>query len=274
MHIPTFLDHKFRWLAIPNLIRAIASMQVVFFAILFFNKDAVNFISPDWNLIEKGELWRLVSFILYPVVSPPPLGGDLAFPLLFMFFATMIAFLENDVLEHALGAVRTTLYVLATILCQGLIIHVIAYLSKGTEFGALIAMQRGYQYHLAIFFAFATIAPNYEFRIMFILPVKVWVLAAISGTVIFISSLMNPISFLFYGISFFPYLCWAIPLMIRWNKTRKQIHQRRNKFVAAQSGGASTLHLCQACGKTELNDPDAEFRVAEDGEEYCLDHLP
>ena len=31
---------------------------------------------------------------------------------------------------------------------------------------------------------------------------------------------------------------------------------------------------CATCGATELTDPNLEFRVARDGEEYCLAHLP
>jgi hypothetical protein len=28
------------------------------------------------------------------------------------------------------------------------------------------------------------------------------------------------------------------------------------------------------CGATELSDPNLDFRVARDGEEYCMAHLP
>ena len=34
------------------------------------------------------------------------------------------------------------------------------------------------------------------------------------------------------------------------------------------------LHKCAVCGATELSDPNLEFRVARDGEEYCMAHLP
>jgi hypothetical protein len=28
------------------------------------------------------------------------------------------------------------------------------------------------------------------------------------------------------------------------------------------------------CGRTEISDPELDFRMAADGEEYCEDHLP
>ena len=34
------------------------------------------------------------------------------------------------------------------------------------------------------------------------------------------------------------------------------------------------LHKCATCGATELTDPNLEFRVSRDGEEYCMQHLP
>ncbi len=34
------------------------------------------------------------------------------------------------------------------------------------------------------------------------------------------------------------------------------------------------LHHCKVCGRTEVTAPELEFRVAADGEEYCLTHLP
>jgi hypothetical protein len=37
---------------------------------------------------------------------------------------------------------------------------------------------------------------------------------------------------------------------------------------------AESLHKCAVCGATELTDPNLEFRVARDGEEYCMKHLP
>jgi hypothetical protein len=275
VHLPTFLDNKFHWLAIPGLIRAIASLQALFFVVLLFNSAAIEMITPDWTRIMQGEIWRVFSFILIPAVIPPEAGsGDFTFPVVFIIIATMIAYLENDILEHTLGTTRTSLYVFATVLCQGTLINGLAYLLRDADGGALATMRFGSHYHLALFFAFATVAPHYTFRVMFILPVKVWILAAISGVIIFISCLSFPLYFIYYGIVFLPYLCWAIPLAIRWSKTRHQVQKRRNKFTAAKASVDNTLHCCIVCEKTEISDPNAEFRVAEDGEEYCLDHLP
>jgi hypothetical protein len=42
----------------------------------------------------------------------------------------------------------------------------------------------------------------------------------------------------------------------------------------ARSAPEETLHRCETCGITEGSHPEAEFRVASDGKEYCTEHLP
>jgi hypothetical protein len=48
---------------------------------------------------------------------------------------------------------------------------------------------------------------------------------------------------------------------------------RRKKFKEAKLSDEDSFHRCKTCGRTEKSDPDLEFRMAEDGEEYCGDHL-
>lgn len=50
--------------------------------------------------------------------------------------------------------------------------------------------------------------------------------------------------------------------------------KRRREFRQAIASSSDTLHSCAVCGKTEADDPNLEFRVCSDGEEYCEQHLP
>ena len=50
--------------------------------------------------------------------------------------------------------------------------------------------------------------------------------------------------------------------------------KRRREFQRSMDRSASTLHQCAVCKRTERDDPNLEFRVAADEEEYCVDHLP
>ena len=50
--------------------------------------------------------------------------------------------------------------------------------------------------------------------------------------------------------------------------------KRRREFQRAVTRSDSELHRCAVCQKTEKDDPNLDFRVGADGEEYCMDHLP
>ena len=129
-------------------------------------------------------------------------------------------------------------------------------------------------FYIALFFAFATLFTNVEFLLFFVLPVKVWIFAMISLATILFSCLSFPPLFLTYGLAFFPYLVWAIPRLYHWRKYRNQVNARRVKFQSKSNDSqGQTLHRCVICNETELSNPQLDFRVAENGDEYCLDHL-
>ena len=257
------LERKFGWLAFPGLIRSIASLQLVFFVLLLFRPEAAEVFIPLAPKIKEGEIWRLVSFVFYPLVNPHSGFGPLL-SCFFAFIAMRISFLVNDVLENFWGELRTSLFVYAVIISQSLI-----YLFDPIAF----AVSGGNQYYLSIFFAFATLQPQFVFRLFFILPVPVWLIAALAG----LSLVGNCIRIPIYAASFLGpqiiYLTWATPKLIRWMRDRGKLRARRAKFESGRPSREQTLHRCAECGKTEISDPELDFRVSPDGEEYCLAHL-
>ncbi len=224
------------------------------------NPHAIDAITPSLPLVLKGEIWRLIGFVFIPPVVPDS-NFSPVFSALFMFFVVSISFLINDSLERAWGEFRTSIYVYSTIFCQSLALH-------------LIPFNLGIIYYTSLFLAFATVFPHVEFRLFLIIPVKVWILAAFTGILFLLSALTHPFLFLFLGISLFPYLVWAIPMLLRWKKNRAHLSTHRKKFEISKEDQPSSLHCCAVCGKTEISHPHLAFRVAEDGEEYCLEHLP
>ncbi len=216
--------------------------------------------------IHEGEIWRLVSFVFQPLASPYSRFG-LAISCLFAFFAMRISFLINDVLEAFWGDLRTSLFVYAVIISQSLIYYLF-------PFSFILSFSGGgTAYYLSIFFAFASLQPRYSFLLFLILPVPVWLIAAMAGLSILGNCIKFPILTPYFLAPYIVYLSWAIPKLIRWTRNRGKARVRRAKFSRAQSTGEQTLHRCAECGKTELSDPEMDFRVTADGEEYCLDHL-
>jgi hypothetical protein len=74
-------------------------------------------------------------------------------------------------------------------------------------------------------------------------------------------------------VSFLNYFVFFGPLAYAKLRDRAATDVRKRKFETNGSTEES-IHRCAICKRTEKDDPDLEFRVSSDGEEYCIDHLP
>jgi hypothetical protein len=74
--------------------------------------------------------------------------------------------------------------------------------------------------------------------------------------------------------AFANYLIFFGPEHIYEARHRREVSTRRRRFEVQSKPEAESLHKCKTCGATELTDPNLDFRVARDGEEYCMKHLP
>jgi hypothetical protein len=128
--------------------------------------------------------------------------------------------------------------------------------------------------NLSLFFAFATLYPDIQIYVLFVLPLKVKWLAFLSLAPLMLElvlgSLATKAAIL---VSFLNYFVFFAPTALTNLQSRAETGTRRRKFES-KSSGDETLHRCAVCKRTEKDNPDLEFRVAGDGEEYCLDHLP
>jgi hypothetical protein len=127
----------------------------------------------------------------------------------------------------------------------------------------------------SIFFAFARFYPDVVIFFAYILPLKVkwiaWIYAAlllfqfVVGTMALRSAMI---------VAFANYLLFFGRDIIFEARQRREISNRQQRFEAANRQADEPLHTCAVCGATELTDPNLEFRVARNGEEYCVPHLP
>jgi hypothetical protein len=74
--------------------------------------------------------------------------------------------------------------------------------------------------------------------------------------------------------AFINYFIFFGPEIIHQARHRRDVSTRRRRFESQSRSAAEALHRCAVCGATELSDPNLDFRVARDGEEYCMAHLP
>ena len=66
----------------------------------------------------------------------------------------------------------------------------------------------------------------------------------------------------------------GLPVYIRYCRHRSYVGSRRAKFKANSLTVVDSFHACKTCGRTEVTNPELDFRIAGDGNEYCGEHLP
>ena len=240
-----------------------------------------QYLAMDAGAVMHGQIWRVVTFLMQPPSSSP----------IFMVFALYLYYMIGQHLEATWGAFRFNLYFFT-----GVLFHVIAAFIAYFVTGISFPIGTAYL-NLSLFFAFAAMYPDMEFLFFFVLPIKVKWLAIIDG-VLFgytivqaflpaystgIMGLITKSDAIAAGVSILNFVIFYLSSRSFKAHSPKQIHRRRqfqkdirnaNANSAAHASGAK--HRCAVCGRTELDDPNLEFRYCSKcngAYEYCQDHL-
>lgn len=252
------LENRFPWFAIPGLIRFVALFNALVFLLHLIAPGYESVLTLNREAILQGEIWRLITWIFIPETFQP---FWILFALLFLWFL-------GDGLEEALGAFRTTLFYLT---------GVIACTAVALIFGSYGANTF---LNLSLLYAFATLHPNYQVFLFFIIPVRMSWLAIFSfllaavGTLgqsnatkaALVATLIN-YSLFFWSILFSQR---GHSFVTRFKKRDLPLLKRRKN----PSEEEETFHCCVICRRTDKTTPDLNFRVADNGQEYCTEHLP
>lgn len=277
------MERKFGRYAINNLMYYIIILYIVGYLVDMLNPGFFySYLSLNVEAILHGQVWRLVTFLAQPMDTS----------IIFLAFALHLYYMIGQHLEAQWGAFRFNLYFFA-----GVLFHIIA--AFVVYFATGVSMPIGTTYlNLSLFFAFAALYPNVEFLLFFIIPVKVKYLALFDG--LFFGYTILQAFMPAYGGS--PYIgviyharaiAAAVSLLnfvIFYFSSRnvkayspKQVHRRkkfqkaiRNARVNKEAAKVGAKHRCAVCGRTELDDPNLEFRYCSKcngAYEYCQDHL-
>ncbi len=248
------LEQRFGHIAVPGLIRIIVVFNVVAYVLLHIDPAWSNALELDPNRVMHGEVWRLISYLFIPPTMHP----------IFLFFALYFLWIMSDGLEQEWGAFRLNVFYVCGMIATTVVAFFITRNSVTNTF-----------LNLSIFLAFATVLPDFEVLLFFILPVKVKWLGLLSAAFIVIEIVLSPYpACLVPVVSLANYLLFFGPQFFQSAAIKREDMRRRARFEAASHAGPlETRHRCAICGKTEVDDPELEFRVAEDDLEYCLKHL-
>lgn len=248
------LEQQFGKLALPKVLRWIAGFQVLSWALSLISPEFLDWIIFDRDAILSGQVWRLVTWVLFP-------ASDFV---LFVIIAALFMFFINDSLESQWDSFRLNVYVFASVL----FISVGGLIPDAKGAGMLLNSL----FYSVVFLAFASLFPNQVIHLFGIIPIKAkwlgWANAAFLGAMV----LTSPSPFIVGGIVVFgmlPYLITFVPGFLVSYRQQTEAAVRRHKFEKETGNGGVAFHDCEKCGATERTHPEREFRVAADGHEYC-----
>ena len=126
------------------------------------------FLSFNRELILRGQIWRLVTFIFLPPSSS----------IIFILFALYFYYFLGTTLEQRWGSRRFNLYYLFGIL-------------GGILGGFLFGYNTNTYLNMSLFLAFAFLYPDYQIMLFFILPVKMKYIALADAALLLYSFIMG-----------------------------------------------------------------------------------
>jgi hypothetical protein len=253
-------ERRFSWLAFPGLIRCYALMHVLVYVLQIIRPDIGDALDFDRSRILSGELWRIVTCFF----AGSQFGPVSPMSLLFLFFMIRFMFMVADGLEEAWGAFKTSVF------CYFGMIMIVG---ANFLFPSSIPYS-GLMVYGSVFLAFATLFPKLEIRLFLILPVSVGFLGALQGGIMLVTCLFHPSLAPFFLLANLNYLLMAGLPALRGVSQQKKSAQRKSRFAAARPSAADAFHRCEVCDRTDASHPELDFRIGDDGREFCSQHLP
>jgi hypothetical protein len=251
------LESKLGRFAIPGLVQVIGIFQLgVLVLMLMMSQDAsqtyLDFLSLDMDRVMQGQVWRLVTHVFIPRSTS----------ILWAVFGTLIMMWIGRGLEAAWTPFRVNLYIL---------LWMVAVTAGNLLFGWPAEALFLYQ---SLFFAFATFYPNEEIMVYFILPVKIKWLALIAAGMTLLGVVQQPVLLLPVLCGHLNYLVAFLPGLISERLHAAKVTDRRARFQEAAPASGTFFHQCSVCKKTEIDNPQLDFRVLDSGDEICSDCRP
>ena len=266
---------------IPNLMLYLSLGSAVVYLMSAINGSNLLYywLCFDRDLILQGQIWRLISY---------PLTYGMGNPNILLVAIGMLCYYSlGKAMENLWGTLRFNLFYLTGVVLMDVFCMIFGGYADVTYL------------NMSLFLGYATLYPNAQFLLLFIIPVKAWIFALVDIAI----TLYDVISMTAYGwfpYSLFPLVAIAnyflffgkdvanvIPMSWRMNAGRLlRKKPKKAKVVPFPSAGSydATVakpkdlytHRCSVCGRTDVSNPELEFRYCSrcNGYHcYCEEHI-
>ncbi len=276
--------YKNRNIGIPNLMLYISLGTAVVYLYTLFTKDTTiySLLCFDRGMILKGQLWRLVTYVLTSSQSN----------IFFMLIMLVCYYSLGRAIENLWGTLRFNLFYLTGVVMMDVFCMI---------FGGMADV---YYLNLSLFLSYATMYPDAQFLFLYVIPVKAWIFALIDLAITLYQVAMLTAIGLF-PFSLFPLVAIANYLLffgsdvknvipISWRANFRRLFRKRPKVVQGQKSKVAPFpnagsyeasvatvkapynHRCTVCGRTDVSHPDLEFRYCSKCNGYhcyCEEHI-
>lgn len=257
------MERKYGKYAIRNLPAIIIALYAAGYLIYFLMPELLWYLNLNPQMILRGQVWRLISWLLIPPSAP-----DL-FTIIMLYFY----FSLSKTLEYTWGAFKFNVYIISGIvftIIGAFLLYFVAH--TGGYFST-------YYINMSIFLAMAFTYPDAEVLLGFLIPIKMKWMGAIYGFFIILSMFRTDwAGRVAIVMSLLNFLIFFLMTRDINRFSPKQIHRRQEfkRNVQRVQPKGVTKHKCAVCGRSELDGDYLEFRFCSkcDGNyEYCQDHL-
>ena len=269
--------YKNRTRGIPNLMLYIALGTAVVYLMsdMSGNYLLYNLLYFDRNLILQGQVWRLITYPLTYRVDN----------LLLMAVSLLCYYSLGRAMENIWGTLRFNLFYLTGVVLMDIYCMIFGGTASVTSL------------NLSLFLSYATLYPDSQFLLFFIIPIKARIFALIDLVLLLIELITYPFPYnLFSVVSLANYFLFfgsdvlnVLPMSWRVNARRlfrkQPAQQKKTKIIQFDAGSyeatkatpkAPYTHRCTICGKTDISHPDLEFRYCSRCKGYycyCEEHI-
>ena len=289
--------YKHRNKGIPNLMLYISVGSAVVYFLSLFNGASFlyEYLRFDKAAILQGQVWRLFTYVL----TYTPGSISLLVPLFLYFFYRLTTHLEA-----IMGRLRFDLFyfsgmilmaAFAMIFCPTEDVIIGKYIITASDFSIIVYGNMALYLHISIILMFSALNADAHFLVAFVIPVKAWVIGLFELGLLALSIFNNT-----YPVNLFPHSLFPLVGILNFllfagkdvlnlfpflqNVRRRRPVQKkptgtvtfRQKETAAPRQTQNFTHRCAVCGRTDVSDPDLEFRYCSRCNGYfcyCEDHI-
>lgn len=268
------IERKYGRYVVPGLTNYIIATYIIGYILYAINPGWLEYITLEPGLILQGQIWRLVSWVLIPPGSPN----------IFTIITLIFYYSVGMTLERTWGGFRYNVYIFG-----GLIFTVIgafvAYLiaKAGLPAGSIPLIGGAfstYYISMSIYLAFALTYPDMQVLLYLVIPVKMkWMGLVYVAFIVYDCINMSRVGRVAVIASLLNFMVFFLMTRNYRKLSPREIRRKKEFKRAVQQSKpkpGQTRHKCAACGRTELDAPDLEFRYCSKcngNYEYCQDHL-